>query len=240
MLSSLSLPFITLGNFLFFLRALPVRLFITDVAGHAIFPTSRQDTPDDTLVFGAIFMAEAMELNRVMGDTRSTWQLGELEEHPRMERLGDLSRNGAFGRCLAYRVDVSGLPPEEMARACKELHAFHLCRFESQARLIRPTVPVRTVTSDTPLNGWETTHRARALYRGLPYEVKFLIEVCSVEGVVVIVYEFYYVFVFVGCFVPGNLFRVYTLNKRKLASVSQIIIIIIIIIVKETQQQLPM
>lgn len=35
----------------------------------------------------------------------SVWELDGEE----LERVGDLSPNGAFGRCLVYRVDVSQL-----------------------------------------------------------------------------------------------------------------------------------
>lgn len=41
----------------------------------------------------------------------SVWELdyGELKK-AKMERVGELSQNGAFGRCLVYRVDISRLP----------------------------------------------------------------------------------------------------------------------------------
>ena len=42
----------------------------------------------------------------------SVWELddGEGERNgEKLERVGDLSPNGAFGRCLVYRVDVSQL-----------------------------------------------------------------------------------------------------------------------------------
>lgn len=114
-----------------------------------------------------------------LGDTGSIWQLGAPEdgEGAKLVRVGDVSPNGAFGRCLVYRVDVSGLPSDEMARLCKELCAFRLCREASEAALIRPPVPVHKISSGMPLNGWEVTERGRSLYRGLQHRVKFLIQV---------------------------------------------------------------
>ena len=114
-----------------------------------------------------------------MADTIRLWELGLMQDEVkvRMERLEDVSPNGAFGRCLVYRLDVSNLSSKDMARLCKELHAFRLSRYESQARLMRRPVRVHKIASSTRLNGWETTRRAHALYRDLPYEVKFLIEV---------------------------------------------------------------
>ena len=112
--------------------------------------------------------------------TRSVWTLGASEggNNDGLERVGDVSPNRAFGRCLVYRLDVSELSHEDMSRLCKELYAFRLCRHESGARLIRPKVPVDKIDSRVALNGWEVTIRARALYRDLPYSVKFMIKVC--------------------------------------------------------------
>lgn len=50
-----------------------------------------------------------------MGDMSgggSVWELDDDEEDEqggKLERVGDLSPNGSFGRCLVYRIDVSQL-----------------------------------------------------------------------------------------------------------------------------------
>ncbi|CAN0407237.1 unnamed protein product, partial [Ectocarpus sp. 13 AM-2016] len=90
----------------------------------------------------------------------------------KLGRVGDMSPNGAFGRCLVYRIDVSDLLEDrsERARLFQELFAFRLCTKPRprQDHLLSP-VRVHTYASGQPLNGWDNLLE----YSRLPYSVKF-------------------------------------------------------------------
>ncbi|CAN0535726.1 unnamed protein product, partial [Ectocarpus sp. 8 AP-2014] len=105
----------------------------------------------------------------------SLWELdggfdGRMPE--KLGRVGDMSPNGAFGRCLVYRIDVSDLfkDKSERARLFQELFAFRLCT-ESRPRQdhLLSAVRVHTYASGQPLNGWDKLPE----YSRLPYSVKF-------------------------------------------------------------------
>ncbi|CAM9717718.1 unnamed protein product [Ectocarpus sp. 12 AP-2014] len=93
----------------------------------------------------------------------------------KLGRVGDMSPNGAFERCLVYRIDVSHLLEDksERPRLFQELFAFRLCTEPRprQDHLLSP-VRVHTCASGQPLNGWDNLLE----YSRLPYSVKFLIE----------------------------------------------------------------
>ncbi|CBN76287.1 hypothetical protein Esi_0512_0004 [Ectocarpus siliculosus] len=108
----------------------------------------------------------------------SLWELdGGFDRRmpEKLGRVGDMSPNGAFGRCLVYRIDVSDLLEDksERARLFQELFAFRLCTEPRprQDHLLSP-VRVHTYASGQPLNGWDNLPE----YSRLPYSVKFLIE----------------------------------------------------------------
>ncbi|CBN78124.1 RNA-dependent RNA polymerase 1 [Ectocarpus siliculosus] len=111
-------------------------------------------------------------------DGGRTWLAFRLLHPPMPEKLGrvgNMSPNVAFGRCLVYRIDVSDLLEDksERARLFQELFAFRLCTEPRprQDHLLSP-VRVHTYASGQPLNGWDNLPE----YSRLPYSVKFLIE----------------------------------------------------------------
>lgn len=62
-------------------------------------------------MFGGFLLTEIMAIRDAFRGA-SVWELddGEGESNgAKLPRVGDLSSNGAFGRCLVYRVDVSQL-----------------------------------------------------------------------------------------------------------------------------------
>eukprot|EP00752_Nemacystus_decipiens_P006552 g5899.t2 len=107
----------------------------------------------------------------------SVW---ELNNDAKLKRVGDLSPNGFFGRCLVYRLDVSQLLKnnEERARLFRQLHAFRLCTGNRPREdHLRFPLRVNMHLSGQPLDGW--SHLPK--YHDLPYRVKFLIE-CLVSN----------------------------------------------------------
>ncbi|CAN0335609.1 unnamed protein product, partial [Ascophyllum nodosum] len=139
---------------------------------------------DDLEVFGTSMPALSLFIERLSRANLSTvfedglvWLHGDGNgrNEDRMERVGDLSPNGAFGQCLVYRVDITELSQNERSRLFRELHAFRLCRTDLGPRLLDDPVPVKKHASNQSTNGWDATPNGRELYRSLPYSVVFLI-----------------------------------------------------------------
>lgn len=77
-----------------------------------------QDGADDILDVSQISaLLDAMSMFATVSESGHVLQLGDDEgrEANRMERAGDLSPNGAFGRCLVYRIDISQLSQVELS-----------------------------------------------------------------------------------------------------------------------------
>lgn len=68
------------------------------------------------LSLGGQDVSRISALFAMVSESGLVWQLGDDDgrDASRMERAGDLSPNGAFGRCLVYRIDITQLSQVEL------------------------------------------------------------------------------------------------------------------------------